>query len=103
MIILVLLLYLFSIIIIIVLLIFPSYYCYLFFPITISTDDEEYAPIGDVQEPTAFNRDGDPTAWATVEAVTQSCAWWYNTTIAQNSSLCKDNYYAHDFTKDQVF
>jgi hypothetical protein len=35
--------------------------------------------------------------------VTQSCAWWYNTTIAQNSSLCKDNYYAHDFTKDQVF
>jgi hypothetical protein len=63
-------------------------------------DDEDYAPVNDIQEPYAWDPLGVPTKFNT-KSVTQSCAWWFNTTIAQNATLCKSNYYASEFTEDQ--
>jgi hypothetical protein len=65
-------------------------------------DDEDYAPVAEaLRAPYAWDARGAPTRFTTVENVTQSCAWWYNTTFEQNATTCKSNWYASAFTKEE--
>jgi len=52
------------------------------------SDDEDYGPLIEID----------------AEIVTQSCAWWKNTTIAQNvtTGMCADNSFAADFSEKDV-